>query len=309
MVADGNTAAAIATLQMWRALIYPGFLITPSTKWIETVAAKVGAEGHQRSAAARSRARGRRLHGRRRRGLPGISSSDGHQLGRSRSHDRDDALAGHFGPRKRDDHQRVPARRRTSPCASRAIRPTRWRTVTTASSRSARAASSRSDTVIQAPCLGMHPEVMTPTMPGLLRHQGQPPELALHRRSRQRDPRVPGPLAAALPPAGHDQRRHRDGQLRHVAAFRDEQISQKRPHRDACSASFRRSGRTSRRRSAVRVSPFLRRDRVAGERSGGHRRRRHGPDYGTFESVREAWEEEQREQRLGARPLRLLNRS
>ena len=44
VTADGNTAAAIATLQMWRALIYPGFPITPSTKWIETVAAKVGAQ-------------------------------------------------------------------------------------------------------------------------------------------------------------------------------------------------------------------------------------------------------------------------
>ena len=37
--ADGNTAAALATLQMWRCVIYPGFPITPSTKWIETVAA------------------------------------------------------------------------------------------------------------------------------------------------------------------------------------------------------------------------------------------------------------------------------
>jgi pyruvate ferredoxin oxidoreductase alpha subunit len=44
VTADGNTAAALATLQMWRCLIYPGFPITPSTKWIETVAAKVGAQ-------------------------------------------------------------------------------------------------------------------------------------------------------------------------------------------------------------------------------------------------------------------------
>lgn len=44
LTADGNTAAAIATLQMWRCLIYPGFPITPSTKYIETVAAKVGAQ-------------------------------------------------------------------------------------------------------------------------------------------------------------------------------------------------------------------------------------------------------------------------
>ena len=44
VTADGNTAAALATLQMWRAILYPGFPITPSTKWLETVAAKVGAQ-------------------------------------------------------------------------------------------------------------------------------------------------------------------------------------------------------------------------------------------------------------------------
>jgi len=44
VTADGNTAAALASLQMWRAILYPGFPITPSTKWLETVAAKVGAQ-------------------------------------------------------------------------------------------------------------------------------------------------------------------------------------------------------------------------------------------------------------------------
>ena len=29
VTADGNTAAALATLQMWRAILYPGFPITP----------------------------------------------------------------------------------------------------------------------------------------------------------------------------------------------------------------------------------------------------------------------------------------
>ncbi|MBI4196401.1 MAG: hypothetical protein HY539_01115, partial [Deltaproteobacteria bacterium] len=38
---DGNEAAAIASLQFWRSPIYAGFPITPSTKWIETVAAKI----------------------------------------------------------------------------------------------------------------------------------------------------------------------------------------------------------------------------------------------------------------------------
>lgn len=44
ITADGNTAAAIATLQMWRCILYPGFPITPSTKWIETVAARLAAD-------------------------------------------------------------------------------------------------------------------------------------------------------------------------------------------------------------------------------------------------------------------------
>jgi pyruvate ferredoxin oxidoreductase alpha subunit len=44
VTADGNTAAAYATLQMWRCIIYPGFPITPSTKWIETVAATLAAD-------------------------------------------------------------------------------------------------------------------------------------------------------------------------------------------------------------------------------------------------------------------------
>lgn len=41
-IADGNTAAAYACLQMWRAVLFPGFPITPSTKWIETIASVIG---------------------------------------------------------------------------------------------------------------------------------------------------------------------------------------------------------------------------------------------------------------------------
>jgi pyruvate ferredoxin oxidoreductase alpha subunit len=40
---DGNTAAAIPFLQWWRAPIIAGFPITPSTKWIEHIAAEVAA--------------------------------------------------------------------------------------------------------------------------------------------------------------------------------------------------------------------------------------------------------------------------
>lgn len=41
ITADGNTAAALATLQMWRCILFAGFPITPSTKYIETVAAQI----------------------------------------------------------------------------------------------------------------------------------------------------------------------------------------------------------------------------------------------------------------------------
>ena len=45
ITADGNTAAALATLQMWRCILFAGFPITPSTKWIEAVAAHLAGPG------------------------------------------------------------------------------------------------------------------------------------------------------------------------------------------------------------------------------------------------------------------------
>jgi pyruvate ferredoxin oxidoreductase alpha subunit len=42
LTVDGNTAAAIPFLQWWRAPIVAGFPITPSTKWLEHLAAEVG---------------------------------------------------------------------------------------------------------------------------------------------------------------------------------------------------------------------------------------------------------------------------
>jgi pyruvate ferredoxin oxidoreductase alpha subunit len=44
ITADGNYAAAIATLQMWRCVLFAGFPITPSTKWIEAVAARIASD-------------------------------------------------------------------------------------------------------------------------------------------------------------------------------------------------------------------------------------------------------------------------
>jgi len=44
VTADGNAAAALAVLQMWRCVVYAGFPITPSTKWIEMISAHVAAQ-------------------------------------------------------------------------------------------------------------------------------------------------------------------------------------------------------------------------------------------------------------------------
>src|SRR5690242_1514615 len=43
LTVDGNTAAAIPFLQWWRAPIVAGFPITPSTKWLEHMAAEIAA--------------------------------------------------------------------------------------------------------------------------------------------------------------------------------------------------------------------------------------------------------------------------
>jgi pyruvate ferredoxin oxidoreductase alpha subunit len=43
LTVDGNTAAALPFLQWWRAPIMAGFPITPSTKWLEHIAAEVSA--------------------------------------------------------------------------------------------------------------------------------------------------------------------------------------------------------------------------------------------------------------------------
>jgi hypothetical protein len=146
ITADGNTAAAIATLQMWRCILFAGFPITPSTKYIETVAAQISQQvgGKKRvklmeaehavadylvgaAAACRDLI------------FPTATSSVG------LDHMTETTRAGVTGSTTRDD-RRSTAPRRTSRCASRAIPPTPSRTGTTGSSRSARAASSRSTT-------------------------------------------------------------------------------------------------------------------------------------------------------------------
>lgn len=166
--ADGNTAAAIATLQMWRALIFAGFPITPSTKYIETVAAKVAAQGgkHRRvklleaehavadylvgaAAACRDLI------------FPTATSSVGldHMTETTRS----------LGASGLGNVMIVDVYRATAnfplciegdPSDTLAHRDDGFIQIC------ARGKQQIYDTVIQAPCLGMHHEILTPTMPG-----------------------------------------------------------------------------------------------------------------------------------------------
>jgi pyruvate ferredoxin oxidoreductase alpha subunit len=51
---DGNTAAAIPFLQWWRSPIVAGFPITPATKWLEHLAAEVASGKHDREIGGRT---------------------------------------------------------------------------------------------------------------------------------------------------------------------------------------------------------------------------------------------------------------
>ncbi len=168
ITADGNTAAAIATLQMWRCVIYPGFPITPSTKWIETVAAKVAsdptttkrvklleAEHAVADYMVAAGAACRDLI------FPTATSSVGldHMTETTRS----------LGASGLGNVMIINVYRATAnfplciegdPSDALAHRDDGFIQIC------ARGKQQIYDTVIQAPCLGMHPEVMTPTMPG-----------------------------------------------------------------------------------------------------------------------------------------------
>jgi pyruvate ferredoxin oxidoreductase alpha subunit len=166
--ADGNTAAALAVLQMWRCILFAGFPITPSTKWIETVAAKIAEDAHGlkrvklleaehavadylvgASAACRDLI------------FPTATSSVGldHMTETTRS----------LGASGLGNVMLVDVYRATAnfplciegdPSDTLAHRDDGFVQI------ACRGKQQIYDTMIQAPCVGMHPEVMTPTMPG-----------------------------------------------------------------------------------------------------------------------------------------------
>jgi pyruvate ferredoxin oxidoreductase alpha subunit len=167
--ADGNTAAALAMLQMWRCVIYPGFPITPSTKWIETVAAKIAARPHGEikrvklleaehavadymAAAAASC-----------RDLVFATATSSVGLDHMTETTRSLGASG-LGNLILIDVYRATANYplciEGDPSDTLAHRDDGWIQI------ACRGKQQIYDTLLQAPCLGMHPEVMTPVMPG-----------------------------------------------------------------------------------------------------------------------------------------------
>ena len=167
VTADGNTAAAYATLQMWRCVIFPGFPITPSTKWIETVAARLAqdpglrrvklleAEHAVADYLVGAAASCRDLI------FPTATSSVGldHMTETTRS-----LGASGLGNVMIIDVYRATANFplciEGDPSDTLAHRDDGFIQIV------ARGAQQIYDTVIQAPCLGMQPDILTPTMPG-----------------------------------------------------------------------------------------------------------------------------------------------
>lgn len=168
VIADGNMAAAYACLQMWRMMVYAGFPITPSTKWIEFISTQVALKknGHKKvklleaehavadyiagaSAACRdlvfatatsSVGLDHMTETTRSLGASGLGNAMIINVYRSTANyplciegDPSDGLA-----HRDDGHIQVVCRGKQQIY----------------------------DTVIQMPCVGMHPDVMTPTMPG-----------------------------------------------------------------------------------------------------------------------------------------------
>jgi len=168
IIADGNVAAAIAALQMWRAVIFPGFPITPSTKWIETVASRIAADPANRKrvklleaehavadylvgAAASCR------------DLVFATATSSVGLDHMTETTRSLGASGLGNVMIVDVYRATanfPLCIEGDPSDTLAHRDDGFIQVC------ARGKQQIYDTMIQMPCLGMHPDVLTPTMPG-----------------------------------------------------------------------------------------------------------------------------------------------
>ncbi len=165
---DGNTAAALATLQMWRTLIVPGFPITPSTKWLETIAAKLAADPapvKQLKLLEAEHAVADYLVGAAAACRDLIFATATSSVGLDHMTETTRSLgASGLGNVMIVDVYRATANFplciEGDPSDTLAHRDDGFVQIC------ARGVQQIYDTVLQAPCIGMHPDVMTPTMPG-----------------------------------------------------------------------------------------------------------------------------------------------
>ena len=168
IVADGNTAAAIATLQMWRAVVFPGFPITPSTKWIETVASRIAGDPKSKKRVKLLEAEhavADYLVGAAAACRDLIFSTATSSVGLDHMTETTRSLgASGLGNVMIVDVYRATANFplciEGDPSDTLAHRDDGFIQVC------ARGKQQIYDTMLQMPCLGMHPEVLTPTMPG-----------------------------------------------------------------------------------------------------------------------------------------------
>ena len=168
ITADGNGAAALATLQMWRCVLFAGFPITPSTKWIEAVAAHIAGPGGGKKRVklleaehavadylVGAAASCRDLI------FPTATSSVGldHMTETTRS----------LGASGLGNVLLINVYRATAnfplciegdPSDTLAHRDDGWIQICSSGKQQIY------DTILQAPCLGMHPDILTPVMPG-----------------------------------------------------------------------------------------------------------------------------------------------
>jgi pyruvate ferredoxin oxidoreductase alpha subunit len=168
IIADGNVAAAIAALQMWRAVIFPGFPITPSTKWIETVASRIASDPANRKRVKLLEAEhavADYLVGAAASCRDLIFATATSSVGLDHMTETTRSLgASGLGNVMIVDVYRATANFplciEGDPSDTLAHRDDGFLQVC------ARGKQQIYDTVLQMPCLGMHPEVLTPTMPG-----------------------------------------------------------------------------------------------------------------------------------------------
>jgi pyruvate ferredoxin oxidoreductase alpha subunit len=165
---DGNTAAATACCQMWRSVMFAGFPITPSTKWLETVTTLVngpqkGSKFMKLMEAEHAVADYMAGAGAACRDLIVSTATSSVGLDHMTESTRSLGASG-LGNLLLVNVYRATANYplciEGDPSDAFAHRDDGWIQIC------CRGVQQIYDTILQAPCLGMHPEILTPVMPG-----------------------------------------------------------------------------------------------------------------------------------------------